>query len=139
MDFIERIKDSVNSIDELPINSNDNLPIQLRSGYLGTDESLVIYPLPGSTTTKEYMDGAKDVDMNYEIAMKSKDGDKLQQVLWLISEHLDKIKSVISQDDSFTFNKLKITSKPFISQFDEQGWLVFLLDFTANITIEGDL
>ncbi|CCO12057.2 minor capsid protein R135 [Carnobacterium maltaromaticum LMA28] len=131
MDFIERIKDSVNSI--------DNLPIQLRIGYLGTDESLVIYPLPGSATTKEYMDGAKDVDMNYEIAMKSKDGDKLQQVLWLISEHLDKVKSVISQDDSFTFNKLTITSKPFINQFDEQGWLVFLLDFTANITIEGEL
>ena len=131
MDFIERIKDSVNSI--------DNLPIQLRIGYLGTDESLVIYPLPGSATTKEYMDGAKDVDMNYEIAMKSKDGDKLQQVLWLMSEHLDKVKSVISQDDSFTFNKLTITSKPFINQFDEQGWLVFLLDFTANITIEGDL
>ena len=139
MDFIERIKDSVNSIDELPINSNDDLPIQLRIGYLGTDESLVIYPLPGSATTKEYMDGAKDVDMNYEIAMKSKDGDKLQQVLWLISEHLDKVKSVISQDDSFTFNKLTITSKPFINQYDEQGWLVFLLDFTANITIEGDL
>lgn len=131
MDFIERIKDSVNSIDELPV--------KIRSGYLGTSESLVIYSLPGSTATKEYMDGAKDVNMNYEIAMKSKDGDKLQQVLWLISEHLDKVKSVISQDDSFTFNKLTITSKPFINQYDEQGWLVFLLDFTANITIEGDL
>lgn len=131
MDFIERIKDSVNSIDELPV--------KIRSGYLGTSESLVIYSLPGSTATKEYMDGAKDVNMNYEIAMKSKDGDKLEQVLWLISEHLDKIKNVISQDDSFTFNKLNITSKPFINQFDEQGWLVFLLDFTANITIEGEL
>ncbi|MDW5522147.1 minor capsid protein [Carnobacterium maltaromaticum] len=131
MDFIERIKDSVNSIDELPI--------KLRSGYLGVSESLVIYSSAGSTAIKEYMDGAKDVNMNYEIAMKSKDGDKLQQVLWLISEHLDKVKSVISQDDSFTFNKLTITSKPFINQYDEQGWLVFLLDFTANITIEGDL
>lgn len=131
MDFIERIKDSVNSIDELPI--------KLRSGYLGVSESLVIYSSSGSTAIKEYMDGAKDVNMNYEIAMKSKDGDKLQQVLWLISEHLDKLKSVISQDDSFTFNKLNITSKPFINQYDEQGWLVFLLDFTANITIEGDL
>lgn len=131
MDFIERIKDSVNSIDELPI--------KLRSGYLIVSESLVIYSSAGSTAIKEYMDGAKDVNMNYEIAMKSKDGDKLQQVLWLISEHLDKVKSVISQDDSFTFNKLTITSKPFINQYDEQGWLVFLLDFTANITIEGDL
>ncbi len=131
MDFIERIKDSVNSIDELPI--------KLRSGYLGVSESLVIYSSAGSTAIKEYMDGAKDVNMNYEIAMKSKDGDKLQQVLWLISEHLDKVKSVISQDDSFTFNNLNITSKPFINEYNEQGWLVFLLDFTANITIEGDL
>lgn len=131
MDFIERIKDSVNSIDELPI--------KLRSGYLGVSESLVIYSSAGSTAIREYMDGAKDVNMNYEIAMKSKDGDKLQQVLWLISEHLDKVKSVISQDDSFTFNKLTITSKPFINEYNEQGWLVFLLDFTANITIEGDL
>lgn len=131
MDFIDRVKDAINSI--------DGLPVPIRKGYLGTDESLVIYPLPGSAATQEYMDGAKDIGLNFEIAMKSKDGQKLEQALWLISDFLDNLRDVASLDNSFTFNKLTITSKPFINQYDEQGWLVFLLDFTANVTTKEDI
>ncbi|MEO1772991.1 hypothetical protein JZO67_004974 [Enterococcus sp. 665A] len=40
MDFIDRLKDSINSIPDLPI--------KLKKGYL-LDDSLVIYPLPGGS------------------------------------------------------------------------------------------
>lgn len=126
MDFIDRIKESINSI--------DGLPIKIRKGYLSADESLVIYPLPGGQVITEFYDGIKDQQLNYEIAMKSKDGDKIEKVLWLISDYLEQIEELKSQNETFEFNNLTITSKPFINDADEQGWFVFLLDFQVKLT-----
>ncbi|EOH71009.1 minor capsid protein [Enterococcus malodoratus] len=126
MDFINRIKESINSI--------DGLPIKIRKGYLSADESLVIYPLPGGQVITEFYDGIKDQQLNYEIAMKSKDGDKIEKVLWLISDYLEQLEELKSQNETFEFNGLTITSKPFINDADEQGWFVFLLDFQAKLT-----
>lgn len=131
MDLIERLKEKVNK--------QTDLPIDLQIGYLDSDESLVIYSLAGSTVTQEYMDGAKDINVNYEVAMKSKDGSLAERTLWEISETLDKLKEVESKDNSFIFNRLRVTSKPFVNYFDEQGWFVFLLNFTTSITTyEGE-
>ena len=126
MDFIDRIKESINSI--------DGLPIKIRKGYLSADESLVIYPLPGGQVITEFYDGIKDQQLNYEIAMKSKYGDKVEKVLWLISDYLEQLEELKSQNETFEFNGLTITSKPFINDADEQGWFVFLLDFQAKLT-----
>lgn len=126
MDFIDRIKESINFI--------DGLPIKIRKGYLSADESLVIYPLPGGQVITEFYDGIKDQQLNYEIAMKSKDGDKIEKVLWLISDYLEQLEELKSQNETFEFNGLTITSKPFINDADEQGWFVFLLDFQAKLT-----
>ncbi|OTO00566.1 hypothetical protein A5804_002078 [Enterococcus faecium] len=126
MDFIDRVKDKINSISELPI--------PLRKGYLSGNESLVVYPLPGGQVLKEYYDGIKDEQLNYEIAMKSKDGSKIEQVLWLISDYLEQIEDIHSLNESFEFSRLTITSKPFINEADEQGWFVFLLDFQVKLT-----
>lgn len=126
MDFIDRLKDAVNTL---------SIPIKMRTGYLSDKETLVIYSLPGSAVITQYMDGTRDVNMNYEIAMKSKDGAKIEQTLWQVQDYLDTLLDVTSKNNSFEFNGLTITSKPFINDADEQGWFVFLLDFTANLTI----
>lgn len=131
MDFIDRIKDAINTI--------DGLPIRIKKGCLSEKESLVIYPLPGSQVVAEYYDGIKDQEINYEIAMKSKNGDRIEQSLWLISDYLEQLQEVHSTNESFEFNRLTITSKPFINDADEQGWFVFLLDFQAKLTtFEGE-
>lgn len=131
MDFIDRIKDKINSILELPL--------KMKKGYLSADESLVIYPLPGGQNLVEYYDGIKDVQLNFEIAMKSKDGFKVEQTLWLISDMLEHVEDVTSSNKSFEFDDLTITSKPFINDADEQGWFVFLLDFQTKLTtFEGE-
>lgn len=121
------------------INEESDIPAELQLGYLDATESLVIYSLPGSSVSQEYMDGAKDMNINYEIGMKSKDGAKAEVSLWRISEKLEKIKNIVSEDESFIFNKLTVTSKPFLNSFDGQGWVVFLLNFTVSITTyEGE-
>ncbi|HJG21456.1 MAG TPA: minor capsid protein, partial [Enterococcus durans] len=68
-----------------------------------------------------------------------KDGSKIEQTLWLISDMLERVEDVASSDDTFEFNNLTITSKPFINDADEQGWFVFLLDFQTKLTtFEGE-
>ena len=127
MDFAERLTENINSI--------SNLPEICRMGYLGAEESLVIYPMPGSRTVTEFMDGTKEQQLNFEIAMKSKLQSKLHNTLWLIQTELEALDSLESQDGSFGFEELSITNKPFINQIDEQGWFVFLLDIQAKITV----
>ncbi|WP_342538447.1 minor capsid protein [Sporosarcina sp. FSL K6-1540] len=127
MDFMERLCDKINDMPQLPV--------ACKLGYLGVAESLVIYPLPGSKVVQEFMDGTSDQQLNYEIAMKSKSQSKINDVLWMIQNELEKLKALESQDDSFKFDELIITNKPFINQIDEQGWFVFLLDVQANITV----
>lgn len=126
MDFIDRLKDSINTL---------SLPLKMRTGYLSDKETLVIYSMPGSKTTQLYMDGTKDVNLNYEIAMKSKDGQSIETTLWNIQDYIENILEIDSKDNSFEFNGINITNKPFISEADTQGWFVFLLDVTANVTI----
>ncbi|WBX81291.1 minor capsid protein [Virgibacillus salarius] len=127
MDFMQRLNERINSIDQLPIES--------KMGYLGADESLVLYPLPGSQIVTQYMDGTTDQQLNYEIAMKSKVQSKIHQSLWAIQTELENLTELESQDNSFEFEELIITNKPFINNADEQGWFVFLLDVQANITV----
>lgn len=127
MDFIERLTERVNQI--------PNLPINCKMGYLGTDESFVVYPLPGSRTVREYMNGAKDRQLNFEFSMKSKLQSKIHTTLWLVQNVLDELEELKSNDGSFEFDEINITNTPFINNADEQGWFVFLLDVQAKITV----
>lgn len=127
MDFIDKLRNEINkTIKPKP---------KLRKGFLGKDDSLVVFPLAGSKVTKEYYDGVKEQELNYEIAMKSKNADLLDKTLWDIQSFLENLTVLESDDDSFDFNGIEITNKPFIQMFDEKGWFIFLVDFKANITI----
>lgn len=126
MDVLDRLIEMVNS--------TGKYPLPLKKGYLSEKESFVIYPLPGSKDTQVYMDGTKDSDLLFELAMKSKDGEQLERTLWMIQNQLDNLNEMKSKTNSFEFDKLTINSKPYINSADEQGWLVFLLDITISIT-----
>lgn len=126
MDFSDRLCDKINTFPKLPI------PCKL--GYLGVGESFVLYPLPGSRVTQEYMDGATDQQLNYEIAFQSKSHQSINDTLWSVQTELEKTKVIISEDGSFEFDELIITNKPFINQIKDQGWFVFLLNVQAKIT-----
>ena len=127
MNFIDVLADD--------INKNITSPVKMIKSYLGAGESLVVYPLPGGQKVKEYMDGAKDISLNYEIAMKSKSPDLLGNLLWRISDYIESLEELKSKE--FEFNTISITNKPYITDADEQGWFVFVLDFEAKITTNG--
>lgn len=126
MDFMERLNDTINAIPDLPLRS--------LMGYLGAEESLVLYPLPGSNVIASYMDGTKDEHLNYEIAMKSKSQQRINTTLWLIARTLEEVTEINSQDSSFEFQGLTITNLPFVNQANDQGYFTFLLNVQATIT-----
>ncbi len=126
MDFPNRLKDFINSF---------NLPIEMKLGYVDSDESFVMYPLPGSRVIDEFMDGTTDQRLNFEIAMKSEYQSKIHEVLWEVQNKLELMNDLESHDGSFDFHNLEITNKPFINQIDDQGWYVFLLDIQVELTI----
>lgn len=126
MDFIECLNASVNSIPDLPI--------RCKLGYLQPTESFCVYPLPGSRVVLEYMDGAKEQQLNFEFAMKSDDQQKISNTLWLVSNHLEKLSVLESADGSFSFGEIIITNKPFINQLDDKQNYIFMLDIQAEIT-----
>jgi len=131
MDFIERLQDTINGI--------EYMPLICHLGYLKEDESLVLFPSPGSRIIQEYMDGEKEAQMNYTIAMKSKKQGLIHGTLWIIQNELERLGDIKSDNGSFEFNSLDVTNKPFITDADEQGWHVFMLDIQANLTIlKGD-
>lgn len=126
MDFMERLKDNINSLPDLPM--------KLTLGYLTTKDSLVLYALPGGQVIREYYDGVKDQSLNYEIGIKTKNQQKANATLWQIQTHLEQVEELISNDSSFQFQKLRVSNKPFLSDQDEQGFFIYLLDITADLT-----
>lgn len=128
MDFLDSFVDKVNAI--------ENLPSRLKKGYLGQGESFVVYGIPGSEITEVYMDGSYEESLNFEIAMQSQNPEMLYDVLWVVQTKLEQFTDVPSKSGRYDFEEIRITNKPFINQVNEQGWFVFLLDFTAVITIQ---
>ena len=130
MDFMERLVDNVNSI---------GLPIECKLGYLTTAESFCLYPLPGSKVAQEYYGGQKDQQLNYGFEMKSTDQAKIHTTLWNVQSHLEELRELASEDGSFEFDGINVTSKPFISQLDDKEEYIFILNIQANITTKGDI
>ena len=126
MDLMERLTANVNAI--------PNLPIRCQMGYLKPMESFCIYPLPGSRAIREYYDGTKDQQLNFEFAMKSTDQQKISQTLWLVQNHLERLSELISLDGSFDFEEITVTNKPFINQLDDKSNYIFMLDIQAKVT-----
>ncbi|MFX3972934.1 minor capsid protein [Streptococcus suis] len=126
MDFLSQLKNH--------INENLNLPFQMKIGYLDDQESLVVYTLPGSSVKRVYYDGTKELTLNIEIAIKSKQGQLAEDSLWQIAGLLEVLEDLPSANGSFDLEDIEVTSRPFMNEVHEQGRLVFLLNAKVNIT-----
>ncbi|HEL1996231.1 TPA: minor capsid protein [Streptococcus suis] len=126
MDFLHQLKNH--------INENLNLPFQMKIGYLDDQESLVVYTLPGSSVKRVYYDGTRELTLNIEIAIKSKQGQLAEESLWQIASLLEVLEDLPSANGSFELEDIEVTSRPFMNEVHEQGRLVFLLNAKVNIT-----
>lgn len=115
------------------------LPLTPRLDYLNESEDLVIYALPGGKVEDEDMAGTQILSLPYEIAIKSKDQQKANAILWKINTELSKIGIVLpSLNNSYTFLALTVET-PSLNDADEQGFYIYLLDLQARLEVERSL
>lgn len=115
------------------------LPLTPRLDYLNESEDLVIYALPGGKVEDEDMAGTQILSLPYEIAIKSKDQQKANAILWKINTELSKIGFELpSKNNSYTFLALTVET-PSLNDADEQGFYIYLLDLQARLEVERSL
>lgn len=115
------------------------LPLTHRLDYLNEGEDLVIYALPGGKVEDEDMAGTQILSLPYEIAIKSKDQQKVNATLWKINTELSKIGLELpSLNNSYTFLSLKVET-PSLNDVNDQDYYIYLLDLQATIEVERSL
>ena len=115
------------------------LPLTPRLDYLNESEDLVIYALPGGKVEDEDMAGTQILSLPYEIAIKSKDQQKANAILWKINTELSKIGIELpSLNNSYTFLALTVET-PSLNDADEQCFYIYLLDLQARLEVERSL
>lgn len=115
------------------------LQLTPRLDYLNEGEDLVIYALPGGKVEDEDMAGTQILSLPYEIAIKSKDQQKVNATLWKINTELSKIGLELpSLNNSYTFLSLKVET-PSLNDVNDQDYYIYLLDLQATIEVERSL
>jgi len=125
VDLINRLCDALNTIKDLPM--------RVKIGYMQPDDTIGLYPLPGSSVISQDWANNQTKRMNYEIAIRTKDSELANDSLWKISNFLEQKNSIESSDDSFQFEKIEQTGLPSVSEQDIQGYTVYMLDFFVNV------
>ena len=129
-DFSEVLANFINTL---------GLPLKCKLDYLSENESLSVYPLPGGKVEVEDMAGTQILSLPYEVAIKSKDQQKLNAILWKINTELSKIGFELpSSNNSYTFLALTVET-PSLNDADEQGFYIYLLDLQARLEVERSL
>ncbi|MQS44244.1 phage tail terminator protein [Companilactobacillus mishanensis] len=125
MDLIDRLAESLNKIQDLPS--------KVIKGYMQPDETIGLYPLPGSSLIDEDWAGNRTKRMNYEVAIRTNDSKLANDSMWLISNYLESLKDIKSKDNSYQFEQIQQTGLPSISEQDDRGFSVYMLDFFIDI------
>ena len=129
-DFSEVLKDFLAGL---------GLPLTPRLDYLNEGEDLVIYALPGGKVEDEDMAGTQILSLPFEIAIKSKDQQKVNATLWKINTELSKIGIELpSLNNSYTFLSLKVET-PSLNDVNDQDYYIYLLDLQATIEVERNI
>lgn len=85
------------------------------------------------------MAGTQILSLPFEIAIKSKDQQKANAVLWEINTELSKVGLELpSLNNSYTFLSLKVET-PSLNDVNDQDYYIYLLDLEATIEVERNI
>ena len=127
LDFIWRLNDYINTLD---------LFARSNVGILEAEDSLSVMAMPGGEETV-YFDGTRDKNLNIQINAKSRNQLNCIDSLAKIARVLENLpeNAIQSENDSFYFESISVTSPVSIVAKDEQGFFIYALSISAKITI----
>lgn len=115
-----------------------DLGLRARIDYFNERDDLVINLISGGRVAQLFMDGTQEISLPYEIAVKSKDNQRANAIIWTIHSHLSQYGIQLpSLNNSYQFLEMEI-AKPSVSGQDEQGFFIYTLTITAKLEIKGD-
>lgn len=115
-----------------------NLGLRARIDYFNEKDDLVINLISGGRVEQLFMDGSQEISLPYEIAVKSKDNQRANAIIWTIHSYLSQFGIQLpSLNNSYQFLEMEI-AKPSINGQDEQGFFIYTLTITAKLEIKGD-
>lgn len=115
-----------------------DLGLKARIDYFNEKDDLVINLISGGRVEQLFMDGSQEISLPYEIAVKSKDNQRANAIIWTIHSYLSQFGIQLpSQNNSYQFLEMEI-AKPSINGQDEQGFFIYTLNITAKLEIKGD-
>lgn len=115
-----------------------NLGLKARIDYFNEKDDLVINLISGGRVEQLFMDGSQEISLPYEIAVKSKDNQRANAIIWTIHSYLSQFGIQLpSLNDSYQFLEMEV-AKPSINGQDEQGFFIYTLTLTAKLEIKGD-
>ena len=114
-----------------------NLGLKARIDYFNEKDDLVINLISGGRVEQLFMDGSQEISLPYEIAVKSKDNQRANAIIWTIHSYLSQFGIQLpSQNNSYQFLEMEI-AKPSINGQDEQGFFIYTLNITAKLEIKN--
>lgn len=129
-DFQEVLCDFVNLLD---------LPLKARLDYFNEQDDLVINLISGGKVDTLFMDGTQEISLPFEIAVKSKENEKANSIMWSVHSALSEFNIQLpSKNGSYQFLSL-VVDKPAVNGRDEQDYFIYTLNVTAKLEVEGDL
>lgn len=120
------------------INQIPGIDIRARIDYFNDEnDDLVLNAVSGGTVDKEYMDGTREVSLPFEIAVKSKNHKRANDIIWQVNGDLSELDiDLSSPDGTYTFLSLRV-EKPGIDGRDEQGYFIYSMQVIAKLEITG--
>lgn len=127
LDFIYRFIDELNKL---------SLMSKVIPGDLKGDKSIAVTLLPGSKTVRQYYDGTLEKIINIQVAIKTKNQKEALDNLNQISEFVEELHELQSNNNSFQFVKIINSNEPFHQSVDEKGNWIFIFDTGAQIILD---
>jgi|SRR5690625_2249702 len=127
LDFIWRLNDHINTLD---------LFAWSNVGILDAGDSLSVMAMPGGEEIV-YFDGTRDKHFNVQINAKSENQLNCIDSLAKIARVLENLpeNAIQSENDSFCFESISVTSPVSIVAQDEQDFFIYALSISAKIHI----
>lgn len=132
LDFLLKLNQYINN--QRLTGSKSNKPLMSQIGLLGTDESMSIMAMPGGAQVV-FMNGDREKAYQVQINVKSKRQDICMNALNVLSKKLENLMDLPSSNNSYEFQEIVITSFPSFLQQDEQGFFIWVLSISAELTI----
>lgn len=111
---------------------NKGTGLNVKPGFLSPVNQLGIVEDPGSTSTTD-MAGISTWKYNFSITIRTADRELAATQLQKISDFLHNLRTLKSQNGSFRFKSIDISSAPSESMEDLKGNITYALAFTVTV------